>query len=348
MTTRSSERIDGSDDMFELFNDMCAKGFTDGLPVIPPKENYVRDMIASIDLPPHEEIAVIPPEGGIATIEKIAINMVMAGCLPKYFPAVIATIKAISEPQFNLLGIQTTTNPVSPMIVINGPYRRQVDLECGRGCMGNGFRANATIGRAVKLVLRNIGGCIPGDVSKSIHGMPGRYSFCFGELEEESPWEAFHVEMGYHPEESTVSVFGAQGTQNIYAGFLKPENIIHCVADGMSCYGNNGYVRGSGNPVVVFSPGHAKIFSQCGWSKARVKRELFNNTYIPLSKIPEEKQLSNPIYSDWDRSRSIQLCQKADDIVVLVAGGSEAYHVTYIPSFASTDMVIQQINILTN
>ena len=345
LSALTSTRIDGPDDIYALFGDMCAQGITDGLPVIPPTEKYVRAMVDYVGLPANREIAVIPPEGGMATVEKVAVNAVMAGCLPEYFPVVIAAIKALAEPRYNLLGVQTTTNPVSPVLVINGPIRNSIGVACGRGCMGNGFRANATIGRAVKLALRNIGGCIPGDVSKSIHGMPGRYSFCFGELEEESPWQPFHVEMGYPPEQSTVSVFGGQGTQNLYACFLTPESIIHMVADGMRCYGNNGYLRGSGNPVVVISPGHAKVFAQHGWNKAKIKQELFKHTYIPLSQVAAEPQLSHPHYGDWDRSRRIPLCRQAEDIVILVAGGAEAYHVTYIPSFGSTDMVIQAIDI---
>jgi hypothetical protein len=345
LSALTSARIDGPDDIYALFGDMCAKGLTDGLPVIPPTEQYVRAMLDYVGLPPEQEIAVIPPEGGVATVEKLAISAVMAGCLPEYFPVVIAAIKALAEPRFNLLGVQTTTNPASPVLVVNGPLRRQLDIACGRGCMGNGFRANATIGRAVKLALRNIGGCVPGDVSKSIHGMPGRYSFCFGELEEESPWEPFHVEMGFKPETSTVSVFGGQGTQNLYASYRRPESIIHMVADGMRCYGNNGYLRGSGNPLVVISPGHARVFAQHGWNKAKIKQELFAHTDIPLTQVAAEQQLAHPIYADWDRSRSIQLCRQAGDIVILVAGGAEAYHVTYIPSFASTDMVIQPIDV---
>lgn len=341
----ASARIEGLDDIAQFFGDLYGKGLTDGLPVIPPLEKYVRAVIDYVGLPPEQLIATIPPEGGPATVEKLAINTVMAGCLPEYFPVVIAAIRALAEPRYNLLGVQTTTNPVAPVLVVNGPVRKQIGIHCGRGCMGPGFRANATIGRAVKLALLNIGGCPPGDVSKSIHGFPGRYTFCFGELEEESPWEPFHVELGYQREQSTVTVFGGQGTQNLYACFLTPESIIHMVADGMACYGNNGYLRGTGNPVVVFSPGHAGIFAEHGWDKARIKKELFQRTLIPLAQIADERQLSHPIYNDWDRSRSIQLCRKPEDIVILVAGGPEAYHVTYLPSFSSTDRVTQMIEI---
>lgn len=340
MAELSSRRLDGPDDAGDLFTHMVGLGITDGLPVIPPTEERVAAMIDAAGLPAHETIAVIPPEGGIATVEKVAINSVMAGCLPEYFPVVIAAIRAVAAPDFDLLGIQTTTNPVTPVLIVNGPIRNAIGINCGRGCMGPGFRANATIGRAVRLTLLNVGACPPGPVAKSIHGMPGRFTFCFGELEEESPWEPLHVEKGFRREQSTVSVFGGQGTINMWIGFTTPEAILHTVADGMRFYGSNGYLRGTGVPVVVMGTGHAGIFGRAGWSKRRIKDEIFRLTPIPLSHIPEERQISRPRYETWDRSGSLNLCTSADDIVVVVAGGPEPYHLTYIPSFTHPETLI--------
>ena len=336
----TSKRINGPDDIAALFTYMCEQGMTDGLPVIPPLEQYVMAMIEYVGLPADQLIAVIPPGGGMATVEKLAVNSVMAGCLPEYFPVVIAAIKAASDPRFNLLGIQTSTNPAAPVLVVNGPIRNQIGVACGRGCMGSGFRANATIGRAVRLALRNIGSCWPGDVAKSTHGFPGRFTFCFGELEEESPWEPFHVEMGFRSEQSTLSLFAGQGTQSMYASFDKPEGIVHMAAQGMRCYGNNGYLRVAGTPVLVITPGHARIFAAAGWDKKRIKQELFRLTPIPLSEISEERQASRPIYEDWDQRRSVNLCHSAENIVILIAGGTEPYHLTFIPAFTTPDSVI--------
>ena len=346
LSTLTSRRIDAPDDHAELFTSMYEQGITDGLPVIPPTEQYVERMINSVKLPAQQVIAAIPPDSEPATVEKLAICAVMAGCLPEYFPVVIAAIRALMDQQFNLLAVQATTNPVSPVLVINGPVRKRIGINSGRGCMGSGFRANATIGRAVRLALVNLGGARPGDVSKSIHGMPGRFTFCFGELEEDSPWDPLHVDLGYQRDQSTVTVFGGQGTQNFYAGFRKPESIVHMVADGMACYGNNGYIMCAGNPLLVLTPGHAKVFADHGWSKKRVKQALFERTSIPLSQVAEEPCLSNPHYREWDRSRSIQLCRTADDIVILVAGGPEAYHITYIPSFGYTAMATAPIEVV--
>jgi hypothetical protein len=338
----TSPPVESPDDIGAFFTHAVGLGITDGLPVIPPTAARVAEMIDYVRLEPSEVIGIIPPEGGAATVEKLAINAVMAGCLPQYLPVLIAAVKAVCHPAFDLLGIQTTTNPVTPVMIVNGPIRNLIGIHCGRGCMGPGFRANATIGRALKLALMNIGACSPGDVSKSIHGYPGRFSFCFGEAEEDSMLEPLHVERGYDRMESTVAVFGGQGTQNMYASFTTPEGIVHMTADGMRCYGNNGYLRGVGTPVVVFTPGHARIFSQAGWDKARIKQELFKLTPLPLSQVSEERQVAHPIYEKWDRNRVLQVCESAENIVIVIAGGPEPYHLTYIPSFTHPDRLIMQ------
>lgn len=345
MSTFTSQHIEGSDDIGLLFSDMYRRGYIDGLPVIPPTEERVQAMLDYAGMKPGDVIAVVPPSGDSATAEKVAINAVMAGCLPEYMPVIGAALQALAGPQFNWMGIQTTTNPAGPVLVINGPVRRTLDINCGRGCMGPGFRANATIGRAIRLVMLNVGACPPGEVDKAIHGMPGKFTFCFGELEEESPWEPFQVERGFRREQSTVTVSGGQGTSNIYAAYLQPESICHTIADSMACYGYNGYLHATGNPLLVFPPGHARIFAEAGWSKSRIKQRLFELTQIPLSYLPEEPQRSSAVFINWDRSRSIAPCQKAEDIVILVAGGPEAYHITYVPSFSTTTGVTRLINL---
>lgn len=331
-----SDKFRVADDFGAIFSDMYERGFTDGLPVIPPTEPAVRAMLEATSMQPNEVIAVVPPEGAPATAEKVAINAVMAGCLPEYFPVVIAAMRAITDPKFNLLGVQTTTNPVSPVLIINGPIRNRLRINSGRGCLGPGWRANATIGRAIRLCMLNIGGCPPGDVDKAIHGMPGKFTFCFGEAEEESPWEPLHVENGFPRDSSTVTAVAGQGTQNIYCAFLEPVDIVTMLADAMAVYGNNGYLRAQGNPLVIFSPGHARIFADAGWSKQRVKAELFERTKIPRGRIPRAPQLSKPIYSDFADDEMCLLCPGADSILIVVAGGPEAYHVTYVPNFGTT------------
>jgi hypothetical protein len=345
MSGLASARFSVTDDFGAAFTDMYERGFTDGLPVIPPTEPAARAMLEAARLQPDELIALVPPEGGPATAEKVAINAVMAGCLPEYFPVVVAAMRAITEPKFNLLGVQTTTNPVSPVLIINGPVRKRLNINSGRGCIGPGWRSNATIGRAIRLCMLNIGGCPPGDVDKAIHGMPGKLTFCFGEAEEASPWDPFHVENGFPRDKSTVTAVAGQGTQNIYAAFLDPVDVVTMVADAMACYGNNGYLRAQGNPLVIFSPGHANIFADAGWSKQRVKAELFERTKIPRGRIPRARQLSEPVYTHYADDQMCLLCPDAGSIIIIVAGGPEAYHVTYVPNFGTTLYSMKEIEV---
>ncbi len=342
MSGLASKRFRVHGDVRAVFDDMYKRGLTDGLPVIPPTAEAVQEMLDHAGLEAGQPIAEVPPKCAVATAEKVAINAVMAGCLPEYFPVVVAALKAVVQPGFNLLSIQTTTNPASPVLVVNGPIRARLDINCGRGCMGPGWRANATIGRALHLVLLNIGDCPPGDVDKAIHGMPGKFTFCFGELEEESPWDPLHVEMGYQREQSTVTAFAGQGTQNLYATLQQAENIIHMLADGMRCYGNNDFFRATGSPLVVITPGHAKVFASQGWDKPRIKAALFERTQIPRAYIPET-QPSGPVYADYPPERMCQIARRPEDIRIVVAGGPEAYHITYIPSFGTNDACTAEI-----
>jgi hypothetical protein len=343
MSDLKLRKIEVPYDFQTVFTDMYRRGFTDGLPVIPATEDAVKQMLDYVSLAPDEVLGIIPPDDEPLTAAQAAINSVMAGCLPEFFPVLIAAVKAVTEPKFNLLGIQTTTNPVGPVLVINGPVRELLDINSRRGCMGPGRRANATIGRALNLILLNVGGNIRGEVDKSIHGMPGKFTFCFGELEEESPWESLHVKHGFRREQCTVAAFGGQGTQNIIAAYHDMDNVAHMLADAMRCYGNNTYHVGHGNPLVVLNPGHARLFAEQGWSKQRLKEVLFEQTKLPRSYIPAERMFLETVWNDYPDDRACTLCDKVDDIEIVVAGGPEAYHICYIPSFAHTELSIAEI-----
>jgi hypothetical protein len=285
----------------------------------------------------------VPPEGGVATAGKLAANTVMAGCLPEYFPVVIAAVKAMVEPKFNLLGIQATTNPVAPMLIVNGPIRNQLEINGGRGALGPGWRANATIGRAIRLILLNIGGAKPGEVDKATIGQPGKYTFCLGEFEEQSPWEPFHVEQGFSAQDSTATVIGVQGTQSVIAAYSQPESILKMLANAMSAYGNNNYVMFGGNPVLALCPGYANIFHKTGWSKNNIKEWLYEHTKIHISELPDEPHMIlRPEYMTMDGDY-LCLCKKPEDLVVIVAGGPEPYHAAYFPNFGDTELSIKPI-----
>lgn len=344
MIKLSTQQVDGPDDYRAVFDDIYRRGWTDGLPVIPPKEEYVQEMLEFNGLRADEIVAAVAPDGAPATMEKIAINAVMAGCRNEYLSVLVAAVRAITEPQFNLMGIQGTTNSVAPFLVINGPIRHELDLNCGRGALGPGRRSNATIGRAMRLILLNIGGGRPGEIDKAEMGQPGKYTFCLGELEEESPWDPLHVERGFRREQSTVSVIGVQGTQSFRTPYSQPESILMMIANSMAVYGSGSYNNGTGHPVVILSPGYAKLFQGAGWPKSRIREWLFENTKIPVSILPKE-----PTQSRHRKARILEgedricICEKPDDIIIIVAGSSEPYHVTHLPNFGPTAMVTKRI-----
>ena len=192
---------------------LYARGVTDGLPVVPPTADRVRAAVAASGRDGDELIGLVAPGLGRATVERIAINAVLAGCRPEYLPAVIAGVEAICDPDFALVGVSGTTDAVTPLLIVNGPARNALDVNCGAGVFGAGWRANATIGRAVRLVWANVGGVAPGVISMSTFAQPGRYSYCIGEREEASPWEPLHVEHGFGARDSTIAALAAEAPQ---------------------------------------------------------------------------------------------------------------------------------------
>lgn len=339
----SSARIDVDADPLAIFERLYAEGLTDGLPVIPPTPRRVATFIAAARRPADEVIAEVPPRYGVATVEKIAVNAVMAGCRPAYMPVLIAVVEAICDPAFNLHGIQATTNPVGVMVIVNGPIRQELDINCGRSCLGPGWRANATIGRAVRLIQLNIGGAIPGEIDKATHGFPGKYTMCFGELEEASPWPPLHAERGFAAAQSTVTVVGIQGTNNLFPAYHRASNVLACIANGIACYGNNNYFLGGGNPVLILNPGHARLLHEQGYTKHDVQRELFERSAIPLELFPDE-----PLAIQTERERTIYngkvyAMRRPEDLFVVVAGGPEPYHVQYCATFGDTWAVTRPI-----
>ncbi|KIN65657.1 Thiol-disulfide oxidoreductase domain protein [Sulfitobacter noctilucae] len=196
--------IASSDDEAEFMFD---QGFSDGLPLVPPTPERVMRMLAGTHRDPQELVATVPPNMGEATVEKIAINAVMAGCKPEYLPVVIAAVEAVCTDAFNIHGVTATTMGAAPVMIVNGPIRAQIGMNAGLGALGAGNRANATIGRALRLVVRNVGGASTGGVERSTMGNPMKFTMCFAENEERSPWEPLHVERGFKAEDSVVTVF---------------------------------------------------------------------------------------------------------------------------------------------
>ena len=208
-------RLDAAGDTADLIEHYFEQGWTDGLPVVPPTPQLVAAMVAALGGDPDHLEARIPPRWGNLTREVLAINLVLAGCRPEYAPVTRAALLALTSSHFNLHGVQATTHMAAPLVVVNGPVRKEIGLNAGANVFGSGCRANATIGRAIRLVLLNVGGAWPGDLDKSTLGHPGKYTFCIAENEEASPWAPYHVEHGYAPGDSTVFCIAAEGPHSV-------------------------------------------------------------------------------------------------------------------------------------
>jgi hypothetical protein len=257
------------------------RGWTDGLPVVPPTPARVLRMLDGTSRAPDEVVAVVPPDLVPITVEKVAINAVMAGCKPEYLPVVLAAVKAACTDRFNMHGLLCTTYFSGPVIVVNGPITRQLGMNSGVNCMGQGNRANATIGRALQLVVRNVGGGLPGGIDRATFGGPGKYSFCFAEDEAGSPWEPLSVEQGVRPGASAVSLFPGHGPSAIIDQISRtPESLARSFAAKLRAVGHPKLVLGMGAMLVV-SPEHARVFAGAGWTKARLRTELDRLLVLP-------------------------------------------------------------------
>lgn len=267
------------DDPFEFMFD---QGLTDGLPVIPPTPERVLRMLQGTRRDPQEVVAVVPPNMGRATVEKVAVNAVMAGCRPEYLPVVIAALQAVCTDEFNIHGVMATTWGAAPVIIVNGPVRHRLEMNMGAGALGAGNRANAAIGRAVMLTLRNVGGARPGGVEQATLAWPGKFTMCFAEWEERSPWEPLHVERGFRPEESVVTVFASEGPRGIAD---QVSRTARALAGSLGLGVESVWhpkVHAWGDVLLVISPEHADTLARDGWSKDDVRRRIQEVTARPL------------------------------------------------------------------
>src|SRR6202795_2048690 len=227
------------------------RGVTDGLPVVPPTRERVDRMLGGTSRAREALVAEVPPNYGRATLEKLAVNAVMAGCRPEYFPVVLAALEAALDDNVRLYGIRTATNTSSPLIIVNGPIVKTLKLNARGNVFGQGNRANATIGRALQLILRNIGGDMPGETDMATHGHAGKLTFCIAENEDESPWDPLHVERGFMRSESTVTVIGGSSPQNVFTyGCETGEEVLEHFIGALTGLGHNNIIFPTG-PLFV-------------------------------------------------------------------------------------------------
>ena len=310
------------------------RGWTDGLPIVPPTEAAVHAFLRQTDRDPREIVGVLPPRQGEATVERIAANAVMAGCLPKYFPVVLAAIEALADPLFNLDSVQATTHPVAPLIVVNGPIAREIGLNSGYNAFGQGFRANMTIGRAVRLVLMNVGGGLPGTGDRATQGSPAKIAYCVAENETDNPWQPLHVEAGLAPDVSTVTAFGCEAPHNIQDHYSNTGlGVLRVVAGAMGQAGSNNLL-GRGWPLLSLGPEHAATIARDGFTKQQVKEFLFEHARFPLARLgPEYQRYQIERWGVVDAPDSmIPIVRSVDDISVIVVGGA-GKHSAWQPTF---------------
>ncbi|GAA4564077.1 hypothetical protein [Planotetraspora kaengkrachanensis] len=339
-------------DVLELLETCFRAGWTDGLPVIPPTALRVAEFVEHSGRKSGDLIAEIPPLGGAATVEKIAANAVMAGCVPEHMPVLIAALEAATDPAMNIGGIQCSTHMASPLMILHGPIRNELGINSGANTFGQGVRANATLGRALKLALVNIGGSRPGETDKATLGQPGKFSFCIGENEEASPWPGLHVDRGLRSTDSAVTLYGAEGPQNINNQAAdNPFDILKTVASMMTNLGSN-HIFIQGESFVVLCPEHAQIIASSGWTKADVQHFLFQNATRGHAEIKaggiHGRNTQN--YTTWPRwvdrddpDSRIPVARRVTDIVVIVAGGP-GRHSAYLPGWG-TRSVTRKIEI---
>ena len=341
-----AELVEAPDDLDELIEFFHARRWSDGLPVVPPTRARVERMLSCTTRNPDEVVATMAPGFGAATVERIAINAVMAGCRADYLPLLIAATQAMTATEFNLQGIQATTNPVAVWLVINGPIAEQLGVNGGMNCLGQGTVANATLGRALRLILQNVGGALPGEMDRATHGMPGKFSFCCAENEAQSPWEPLHVERGYKRDQSTVTVIGAAGTHNMNTHAENADELIRVIADTMAFPASNDYWI-SGEPWLVIGPQHAEILRAGGLSKADVKRRLWQDSKMSAGRMAQvdfartqtarSKQLG-PI----SEATLLPVSDGPEGVGIIVAGGPGT-HSVYVASFGDARAVTREI-----
>ncbi len=310
------------------------RGWTDGLPIVPPTEDAVAEFLTQTDRDPREIVGVLPPRQGEATVEKIAANAVMAGCRPEYFPVVLAAIEALTDPLFNLDSIQATTHPVAPLIVVNGPIVQAIGLNAGYNAFGQGVRANLTIGRAVRLVLMNVGGGLPGTGDRSTQGSPAKIAYCVAENEAENPWEPLHVEAGLPADVSTVTVFGCEGPHNIQDHYSNTGlGVLLTIAGAMGQAGSNNLLS-AGWPLLSLGPEHAATIARDGYTKRQVKEFLFEHARFPFARLGAECQRQQVEHRGAVAAPDTMLpiVRQAEDISVIVVGGA-GKHSCWQPTF---------------
>jgi hypothetical protein len=337
--------VDGPDDLdaFQLW--AMEHEWSDGLPVLPPTEARVAKILGRRN--GDELIVTLMPLDGRATVHAIAVNAALAGASAEHLPVIIAAIRAVAAPPFNLNAIQCTTHPCTPLVIVNGPIAARLGVAGGPNALGNGHRANAVIGRALRLTLQNVGGARPGREDRATLGHPGKFTYCLAENEAQSPWEPLHVERGFAREDSTVTVCGSEPPHNVNDhGSTTAETLMAALAGTAATTGSNNIYL-AGDPLVILGPEHAQTIAASGWSKQDFKRRFWEAARVPLRKFSADNiarfTLTHPErFENAGPDTLLPFASRPEDVMVIVAGGP-GKHSAIVPTFGATRSVTEPI-----
>lgn len=313
--------------------ELCyTNGWTDGLPVIPATAERIEAFLNAAGLEPGHQLAFIENRQVSVTAEKVAINAVMAGCKAEYMPVIVAIVEALADPKYGYHGPATSTGGSAVFTVVNGPIARELEINCGDNLFGPGWRANATIGRATRLIMRNVIGTLPGELDRSSLGHGGKYTYLFAENEAESPWPAFHTTRGFRPDQNAVTIFAAFAPHQFSNGLSStPEGILTTACAQMRVSAATGRQP---QYALVLAGEHMVVIKNAGWSREDVQRFVYENSRSSLADLKRMIIKPGPV-EPGDETRMVDLIETPQDLLVFMAGGRAGVQSQYIPGWGS-------------
>ncbi len=348
-TAPRASKLEVAGSIVDINQHFYQQGWTDGLPIIPPTEDLVLDMLEACPVDAQHSLGRMPPANGTVTAEKVAINAVMAGCIPDYMPVILAAVRAVLQSQFNVASITTTTGGAAPAVIVSGPIADQLGIHGGTAVFGSGHQANASIGRALRLTMRNMGGATVHTMEKSTHGWPGKYTLCFSENQEANPWEPLHVEQGYDSSQSTVTVGAVRGIHTFVEGSQETgEGVLETIVRAVKGAGISAYyyqLRGA-SPILVLGPEHAAEIAAAGYGRREIKEYLFENVRIPVGELRERGHWGARAWPDeWERaadSYGVPMVTDPDKYILVVAGG-DGRHSSWLLPWSATQQAVELV-----
>lgn len=316
----------------ELYEKLCADDLCDGFPVIPPTKERVHAMLRYTDLSPEFPLVdACPPSGAAITVQALAVNAVMAGCRPDYFPILVAALQAMADPAYRLFQASITTHPAGNAIIVSGPLSKQAGINCGAGCLGPGFRANATIGRAITLTILNVARAIPGKSDLSVFGSAAEFTCCVAENCEANPWSPLHVDL-YGQEVTSVTVVKCEGPHNVASPERErgPEAFLRAVGSTAATLGGSNMTL-LGPLLVLLNPGYARMIADFNWTKRNVKEYLFEIARHPVEDVRQESARLLGFPAHFLSLKQVPVMRSADDVIVIVCGGMGRHSMVAVP-----------------